>query len=529
MFIYNGKLDWDALVQNECITVVFPAGFALQDPVCAYWQWTKDSDGNDKTNSNQFGAIISVTKTADEYKVGISFGAYFCDGVFAPDMNSITVTMRNTSAGATSATRTLQGRFSDECRVPTTQIFTGKLNWLSYATNEMFTLVVPGGVANGAPVGLYYQWTVNGAGNYKVNHSITTNFRTITPTQRATTGKFDDGYYTFYVSVLSDGSSAKIHMSNSVGESTMFDAWPADFRQTHIKRGLIVRFGTGTDNGIFLARSMLTKYLGFDNADVAMLYFNSEPPNAPGVISDGQAAPTATRFKAEFTALIAGAKTGDVRFLYVDTEGTTYPDENGSGATGGNGEGWTMAEDDAGLRKEIVSVDWLAKAVKENLAPGVNLTILTSSCIRGGVLDAQTATLGVILAGCHETQFNVKALRTNDGKVDPWMYAIFAAIKSQAVTRQRGVPSYTVLFNEAKKFIQSQLAAGTLGSPYAGPSPDELKPDASNQDPQLSFYSGYLDPNEERFLFPFVAPHAGQAEGDSVRFPKDEYPTHVEL
>lgn len=73
--------------------------------------------------------------------------------------------------------------------------------------------------------------------------------------------------------------------------------------------------------------------------------------------------------------------------------------------------------------------EWLT-ARSQNLKPGVNLTILTSSCMGGGMLDTHTATPGVLLAGCHETQFNVKALKTNDGRVDPWMYAIVATIKN---------------------------------------------------------------------------------------------------
>ena len=45
MFIYNGKFDWDTVpAANETITFVFPAGFSLNDPVSAYWQWSKDFD-----------------------------------------------------------------------------------------------------------------------------------------------------------------------------------------------------------------------------------------------------------------------------------------------------------------------------------------------------------------------------------------------------------------------------------------------------------------------------------------------------
>ncbi|OJT09710.1 hypothetical protein TRAPUB_13815 [Trametes pubescens] len=241
------------------------------------------------------------------------------------------------------------------------------------------------------------------------------------------------------------------------------------------------------------------------------------PKNAPGVLSDGQAAPTTSRFKEKFTNLIAGANAGDVRFLYVDTHGTIFPDKDGSGETDSNDEGWTMARGDDGMKKEVVYDDWLVNAIRANLKPGVNLTLLTSSCMGGGMLDTHTAMPGVLLAGCHEMQFNVKALQTKDGRVDPWMYAIVTTIKNQ-------------------KFIKNQLNGGTISAKYKGPSPSELKPvlrdqalNTSNQDPQLIFYSGWLDPDEERFLFPFVAPRGGHAEGESVRFPEDQYAHGGEL
>jgi len=142
------------------------------------------------------------------------------------------------------------------------------------------------------------------------------------------------------------------------------------------------------------------------------------------------------------------------------------------------------------------------------------------------MLDTHTATPGILLAGCHETQYNVKALKG----MDPWMFAVTNIIKNQ-VRRKRGVPSYAVLYNEAKKFIKAQLANGQLSSKYKGPSPDETDPIPynletfeSNQDPQLVFYSGYIDANEERFLYPFAAPSGGQASGEATRFPKDQYP-----
>ncbi|KIK53011.1 hypothetical protein GYMLUDRAFT_179489, partial [Collybiopsis luxurians FD-317 M1] len=66
-------------------------------------------------------------------------------------------------------------------------------------------------------------------------------------------------------------------------------------------------------------------------------------------------------------------------------------------------------------------------------------------------------------------------------------------------------------------------------------SPDETQPFSRNQkdstsiqDPQLLFYSGYIDPDPERFLYPFAVLSGGVAEGHATRYPKYEYP-HDEL
>ncbi|KAL1689438.1 hypothetical protein GGG16DRAFT_126442 [Schizophyllum commune] len=525
MYVYNGKLDWYDYAKNECITLVFPAGFALKDPVCAYWQWTADAKGVEKSNTYQLGAISSVTKTADEYRVAFSFEYYSFEVVVAPDLKSVTATMRN-PAGDTSSALTLQAQLSDACRVPTTEVFIGKLNWFSYAVNEMVTLVVPGGIADGAVVGLYYQWTIDAAGKRKGNVCVNSHFREVSSSDGKTKATFGDGYYTYDITVASGSKTLTINMRNPSGNSVAFDVQQTDWRQLHQKRALIVRFGTGTDNGIFLARYMLVKNLGFDPDDVEMLYFSAEPKDQPGVLENGREPPTASNFKAKFTNLIAGATAGAVRFVYVDTHGTIYPGGGSPTKATDIDEGWTMAQDDGGLQKETI---------RENLAPGVNLTILTSACVGAAMLNTEGATAGVLLTGCHETQFNCKALRTKDGKLDPWMSAIATTIDYQ-VAHKRGVPAYATLFNAAKKFIQQELTAGALSGMYRGASVNERDPtprdadlEASNQDPQLIFSSGYVDPGEEGFLAPFVAPRGGYGEGECVRFPKDEYPTGGEL
>ncbi len=54
MYVFNGELNWFAAASNECFTLVFPAGFALNDPVSAHWQWSVDPCcGKDKVNTSR--------------------------------------------------------------------------------------------------------------------------------------------------------------------------------------------------------------------------------------------------------------------------------------------------------------------------------------------------------------------------------------------------------------------------------------------------------------------------------------------
>ncbi|KAJ7450284.1 hypothetical protein B0H11DRAFT_321707 [Mycena galericulata] len=564
MYVYVGKLNWFEYTQNECMTIVFPAGFALKDPVCAYWQWTVDAAGNAKSNCTQEGFITGVTNTTAQYYVRFPFSYYTFEGSVSANFSSLSLKMSNPQGETRDVSLSLLR--GDAVRVPSTSVFTGKLHWFKYSQNEMATLVIPGEVANGEPVILIHQWTDDGAGNSQVNHPVSGTLRTVNVGSNGDlSATFSDEYYTFAFTLRKSHNDVVLSMTDKSGEhdsrAPYYNLKQTDFRDLHQKKALILRFGTGTDEGIFMVEAMLFKHLGFASDDIELSYFDVDPPTGPKQCTKGQDPPTAANFKSKFTQLCRSAVAGDVRFLYVDAHGTTYPDEDGSGESDnqdedwilaadndstlyvdahgttdpgedGSGEpdnqdeGWILAANSDGTRKAVVSDDWLGACIRNNLAKGVNLTILTSSCMGGGMLDTLSATPGILLAGCHETQFNVKALKG----MDPWMVAVTAVIKNN-IRRKRGVPTYSVLFNDAKNFIRAQLANGQLSKKYRGPSPNEWQPiprdqesDTSKQDPQLVFYNGYIDPEEERFLFPFKAPNGGHASGDATRYPQDEYP-----
>lgn len=125
-----------------------------------------------------------------------------------------------------------------------------------------------------------------------------------------------------------------------------------------------MRFGTGTDNGIFIVEKMLVDHLGFAKADVELSYFDIDPDTGPKQSTLGQNPPTAANFRSKFTQLCHSAVFGDVRFLYMDAHGTTYPDDDNSGEPDGQDEGWILAENNDGTRKEVVSDDWLGGAIR---------------------------------------------------------------------------------------------------------------------------------------------------------------------
>ncbi|KAI5828750.1 hypothetical protein K523DRAFT_373430 [Schizophyllum commune Tattone D] len=515
MYVYCGKITWLQQAENECITFVFPAGLALKDPVCAYWQWSDQA----KTNNHQYGNINTVTKFGVEYKISFALTDYLFDAEFTPDLQSMTIRMY-TAAQTEPSVSTLRLYTTALSLVPSTKVYTGKFSWWIHATNEMMTLVLPNGISAGAPVGLYFQFTVNWKNLPKTLYCVNSTFHTMQTSAGQIKASFNSAYYMFDAIIYPGTKNAKVTMRENATNRS-YDLVQNDWRQAHRKKALIVRYGTGIDNGISLLRETLTTDLGFESPGT------SEPANASAVVSDGQGAPTAARFKSKLVSFLSSAEAGDTPL------GPPLPDEESTGAADEE-RGLILAENEQGTGNEIIYNDWLATTLRENLAGGVNLTILTSSCLGREMMNTTAATGGILLSACHEPQSNAKALQVGNNKVDPWMYAVVAVIKKH-LKEKRGVPTYSSLFNDAKKFIESQLGRPSLDADkYKGPSTNELSPtkrdvDTSNQDPQPIFPNGYVNPHEERFLFPFVAPRGGQAGEGVVRFPRDEYPTHLEL
>ncbi|KAJ3505652.1 hypothetical protein NLJ89_g7309 [Agrocybe chaxingu] len=534
MRIYYGKIHWSPYAVNELFVLVFPADLLLKDPVCGYWQWTKDSKGNPKVNCTQ-SSVITGVNTGDSngvMRLAFIFDNYYSfDATVSNDASTLQVTMSN-PAGEKSGVMTLRQSYFDRNKISVSKIFTGKFSWSYYLSDEMIIAVLPNGsvVKDGDQICLYFQWTKDASGVYKSNNSVVNKLYSVANlSDGQSTMQFlsNDQYYTWGGTLSADGDTLTLEMqdpSKNGGRSTLERVGPMTKAS---RKALIVRYDTGTDSGIFDVQKLLTNTLGFDRKSITMLYYNTEPKNSDRTCTSGQKPPTATRFKEEFKNLLRNAVRGDVRFLYVDAHGSPRDAGDSSGEKDGVDEGWKLAKDDNGRQAEVVYDNWLTTVIKSMLGPGVNLTILTSSCLGGGMLDTHNGTPGVLLAGCHETQANVKAFK---GK-DPWTAAIIHVVAGHQ-KKKRNLPTYAQLYISAKKYIINLMQNGYIsGKLYLGPSKDEKHPDphrpdrSSHQDPQLVFCQDYINVDVDRFLAPFAqweTQTASMNPGPAMRFPKEE-------
>lgn len=237
MYIYVGKLNWLEYATNECVTIVFPAGFALKDPVCAYWQWTVSAAGGSQVNVTREAFISSVTNTNSEYRVRFQFEWYAFEGTVSTDFNSLSFTMSNPQGDTAPVSLLLQ--HGDAVRVPSTSVFTGKLNWFEYSQNEMVTLVIPGDVAEGEIVVLSHQWTQDAAGNYKTNRTVNGTIKAVTESNGNLSAMFNDGYYTYDFTVPKSSTTLELSMTNPSGfrdSSAPYKLNQTDFRDLRKKK-----------------------------------------------------------------------------------------------------------------------------------------------------------------------------------------------------------------------------------------------------------------------------------------------------
>ncbi|KAM5542451.1 hypothetical protein V8D89_003910 [Ganoderma adspersum] len=158
-FIYSGKLTFDS-APSEMITVIFPKGFELSDPVIAFWSRSNDPKlDNKKTNVANYGFICTVAKASDgsTRRIRFSFDLYSFDGIVAADFQTLSLTMNDWMGSYLPFD--LIATHVNVKNVPSGAVYTGSLTWRPHAKEEMVTIVVPYGVTKDAFFGLYHQWT----------------------------------------------------------------------------------------------------------------------------------------------------------------------------------------------------------------------------------------------------------------------------------------------------------------------------------------------------------------------------------
>ena len=68
---------------------------------------------------------------------------------------------------------------------------------------------------------------------------------------------------------------------------------------------IAARFDNGSDTGIFMVKDMLTKYLGFEAANVEMLYYDVDVANGAKSLTGCHPTPTAAHFKEKFVEMLS--------------------------------------------------------------------------------------------------------------------------------------------------------------------------------------------------------------------------------
>ena len=85
------------LCEGRAAGTPVPGDLGYYDPVCAYWQWTIDANGNKKVNNWGETSITSITKEHDgSLHLGFDFdNIYFYTVTVAEDANTVELTMRD--------------------------------------------------------------------------------------------------------------------------------------------------------------------------------------------------------------------------------------------------------------------------------------------------------------------------------------------------------------------------------------------------------------------------------------------------
>ncbi|KAJ3959286.1 hypothetical protein N0V92_004121 [Colletotrichum tropicale] len=173
MYVYLGKLNWKgaAVAEDETFIVILPNGpVRTGDTAYVFFQWTHDEFGVPKANWFQTIFIDKVSKNDNGDDVFTLEHPKFSWKITSKQIyEKIDVTMSGTGSSKTSTTlERIWGTHSHGGKAnDTVRVWTGKINWSTFAKNEMATFIAPEGFGEGRPIVSLWQWTKSYAGKAK--------------------------------------------------------------------------------------------------------------------------------------------------------------------------------------------------------------------------------------------------------------------------------------------------------------------------------------------------------------------------
>ncbi|KAF4946975.1 hypothetical protein FSARC_14069 [Fusarium sarcochroum] len=170
MYIYEGRLDWKGYGDNETFIIILPSGpVRAGDTAYFFSQWTKGPNtGIKKENWFKKAVVQKVSKTVDRDDTFVAEEAYYSwDITTSEDYNKLNVTMLSPRHPKAYMNFKRIWQSQDEQCTGSTRIWSGKINWAQYASNEMAIFIVPEGFGQGKPVLSLWQWTHDDSGTPK--------------------------------------------------------------------------------------------------------------------------------------------------------------------------------------------------------------------------------------------------------------------------------------------------------------------------------------------------------------------------
>ncbi|KAK0374210.1 hypothetical protein CLIM01_08430 [Colletotrichum limetticola] len=229
MYVYLGKLDWKPYGQDETFVITLPNGPARAgDPAYLFSQWTKDARGAQKANWFLNLVVDKVSKTASGDDVFTLKNSHYYSWEITTQKvyGELKVTMSNPNKDK--STMTFNRIWKSESQTPagSLRIWTGKMNWPNYATNEMATFIVPEGFGKDKPVLAVWQWTKNGQGKPKNPNVHVAKQSILSSPEKSVKFEYDSFYHltctwqeqTERLSVHMKGRDSEANVSQELGE-----------------------------------------------------------------------------------------------------------------------------------------------------------------------------------------------------------------------------------------------------------------------------------------------------------------------